>query len=182
MKNLFKVSAFALMCSMIYSCAESNIDELTSPTEANSHLKVAPGGGEEAVDPIIKPTSNGDFVKVTLANTTGEVFYMWRFENRWRHVVSPMTWDGLFTSPKSFRYSFLSFSELTTFTGIGIGSPLYADNDLKQDNYTQKIYLREGNLLRWIPNLAIYNQYKFNNSAIHPINGTAGYTIGSDIN
>ena len=179
MKNSLKFSALVVLAFSL-SCSEretsfpetNSVNSLTN-TETFTSLR--------SIDPIIRRTQNGDFVKVTLVNTTGEVFFLWRFENKWRHVAFPMTWDGLFTSPKSFRYSFLSFEELITFTGIGIGRPLYPDNDLKQDNYTQKIYLREGSLLRWIPNLAIYNQYKFNNNAISQINGTAGYTVGSDI-
>ncbi len=99
------------------------------------------------------------------------------FENKLRYIQSPMTLYGLFNIT-SGEIATISPSHLST---VERGADLTPDNDLKQDIYTNKIYMREGNVLRYIPNLAVYNKYRFNNSAVKKIYGTSGYVIGSNI-
>lgn len=115
---------------------------------------------------------NGNFVRNPATN---QIFFM--FENKLRYIQSPMTLYGLFNIT-SGEIATVSPSNLST---VERGADLTPDNDLKQDNYTNKIYMREGNTLRYIPNIGIYNKYRFNNNAVKKINGTSGYTIGSDI-
>ncbi|ASK30843.1 hypothetical protein CEY12_12290 [Chryseobacterium sp. T16E-39] len=115
---------------------------------------------------------NGNFVRNPI---TGEVFFM--FENQLRYIQSPDTLFGLFNISNADIFDVSS----TNLSTVKKGKDLTPDNDLKQDNYTLKIYMREGNTLRWIPNSTIYNKYRFNNNAVRKINGTGGYIIGSDI-
>ncbi|ASW75715.1 hypothetical protein IQ37_01445 [Chryseobacterium piperi] len=115
---------------------------------------------------------NGNFVRNP---STDEVFFM--FENELRYIQSPDTLFGLFNIRNSDIFN-VSSSDLST---VKKGKDLTPDNDLKQDNNTLKIYMREGNTLRWIPNSTIYNKYRFNNNAVRKINGTSGYIIGADI-
>ncbi|AZB24502.1 MAC/perforin domain-containing protein [Chryseobacterium bernardetii] len=115
---------------------------------------------------------NGNFVRNPVTN---QIFFM--FENKLRYIQSPMTLYGLFNIT-SGEIATISPSHLST---VERGADLTPDNDLKQDIYTNKIYMREGNVLRYIPNLAVYNKYRFNNSAVKKIYGTSGYVIGSNI-
>lgn len=115
---------------------------------------------------------NGNFVRNPVTN---QIFFM--FENKLRYIQSPMTLYGLFNIT-SGEIATISPSNLAT---VERGADLTPDNDLKQDHYTNKIYMREGNVLRYIPSIAVYNKYRFNNSAVRKIFGTNGYIIGNDI-
>ncbi|WP_415326341.1 hypothetical protein [Chryseobacterium sp. MMS23-Vi53] len=110
---------------------------------------------------------NGDFAKVTDQNPDGvvSVLYYVKFMGKWRHIDNIATWDGLFVN-KSFRYEFGSISSLSGSTQTAIGSPIYIDNGLLQNPNNGRIYFREGNTLRWIPSMEIFNQYHFNPNAV----------------
>ncbi|NML56307.1 hypothetical protein [Chryseobacterium cheonjiense] len=110
---------------------------------------------------------NGDFAKVTDQNPNGlvSVLYYVKFMGKWRHIDNQATWDGLFID-KSFRYDFGSISSLSVSTQTEIGSPIYIDNGLLQNPNNGRIYFREGNTLRWIPSMEIFNQYHFNPNVI----------------
>lgn len=115
---------------------------------------------------------DGDFVR---NRYTGEVFFI--FENRLRYIQSPMTLFGLFII-KNTNIRDVNPSEIS---GMLLGSDLTPDNDLRQDVRTNKIYLREGNILRYIPNRYIYDKYKFNDNAVRRIRGIGEYVIKEDI-
>ncbi len=105
---------------------------------------------------------NGDFAKV---NDHGNILYYVKFMEKWRHIDNQATWDGLFVN-KSFKYEFGSISSLSGSTQTEISSPIYIDNGLLQNPNNGRIYFREGNTLRWIPSMAIFNQYHFNPNAV----------------
>lgn len=84
--------------------------------------------------------SDGNFV---INKFNGDVYFI--FENKLRYIQSPMTVFGLFNiSSADIRDVYP-----TEISGIERGLNLPPDNDLKQDAYTKKIYLREGKTLRW---------------------------------
>ncbi|TZG00133.1 hypothetical protein FW781_09455 (plasmid) [Chryseobacterium panacisoli] len=172
MKKLFFASVLAILATSCSNDESENI-ALQVPAEAVSNQTQAKGVIEPA------PSKNGDFIKVT---ENGNVFYCFLFRGSWRHVDSEMTWNGLFTSPKTFRYTFNSFNEATVLTRKGFDNPLFADNGLIRDATTGKIYFREGNTLRWIISMEIFNAYKFNMAAVQNVNDISNYTVLSDIN
>ncbi|MCS3868610.1 hypothetical protein J3D55_001526 [Chryseobacterium ginsenosidimutans] len=114
------------------------------------------------------PSNNGDFVK-TYYNPPGSsinlTMYYVKFQGVWRHIDSQVTWDGLFAD-HTFRYEFPSIETMVDVTQTSVGGPIYADNGLLQNPTTGEIFFREGNTLRWIPSMAIFNQYKFNPAAV----------------
>lgn len=169
MKNLFIIS---ILLFSFFSCTRESNEELNYSVSNNLMQNKDP-------NPTILPSTNGDFIKVT---NNGQIYYCFRFMGQWRHVSSPLTWNGLFTSPKFFRYSFNSFEEAVVMTGKGFSSPLLPDNGLINDVTTGKLYFREGNDLRWIPNMTICNNYKFNINVRQNVNSVSSYNILSDLN
>ncbi|MCS4303253.1 hypothetical protein [Chryseobacterium sp. BIGb0232] len=171
MKKIICASFLALLT---LSCSNDDNENtvLTSPTISTTQSQAK--GVREPIS-----SKNGDFIKVT---ENGNVYFCILFRGSWRHVASEMTWNGLFTSPKTFRYTFNSRMEATVLTAKGFDSPLLADNGLIHDVTTGKIYFREGNTLRWIVSMEIFNAYKFSMAAVQNVNNISNYTILSDIN
>lgn len=171
MKKLFFAAVFAILATSCSNDDNENFAQAPSETPAGQIL------AKGVIEPL--PSKNGDFIKIT---ENGNVFYCFLFRGSWRHIDSEMTWNGLFTSPKSFRYNFNSFQEAQVMTRKGFDNPLFADNGLIRDTTTGKIYLREGNTLRWIVSMEIFNAYQFNMAVVQNVNSISSYTILSDIN
>ncbi|WP_261510081.1 hypothetical protein [Chryseobacterium paludis] len=160
---------------LITSCSEREDalianDQSSSITNTNFQMK--------APIETNRPSQNGDFIKVT---DNGNVLYCIKFDGVWRHIDSPMTWNGLFVSSKTFRYEFSSIQDATFATRTYFGDPLLADNGLVQDNSTGKIYFREKNYLRWIPSMDLFNKYKFNPEAVQHVSSISGYIVNPDL-
>lgn len=105
---------------------------------------------------------NGDFAKVV---DNGHVLYYVKFTGKWRHIDNIATWDGLFIN-KAFKYDRPSIKSLADYTQTGIGSPIFIDNGLLQNPNNGRIYFREGNTLKWIPSMQLFEQYHFNPNAV----------------
>ncbi|WP_294280480.1 hypothetical protein [uncultured Chryseobacterium sp.] len=162
-----KLVLLATFFIIVHSCSDRedliadqsglNNKSLNSTSELN--LKTAPPS------PYI--ANNGDFAKVVDTNSNGltSVLYYVKFMGKWRHIDNQATWDGLFVN-KSFKYEFPSVSSLTGSTQTETTTPIYIDNGLLQNPNNGRIYFREGNTLRWIPSMSIFNQYHFNPNAV----------------
>lgn len=128
-------------------------------------------------------SNNGDFVKTYYSppgSSVNYTMYYIKFQGYWRHIDSPMTFDGLFTD-HTFRYEFPSIQTMVEVTQTSVGAPIYADNGLLQNPNTGEIFFREGNNIRWIPSMAIFNQYKFNPSVVIQTIHTSNYIRWPDL-
>ena len=142
---------------LIVSCS-SNDDLMDNQQNVDNSSKIT--AKDAPASPYL--AYNGDFAKV---NDHGNILYYVKFMGKWRHIDNEATWDGLFID-KVFRYDFGSINSLSVSTQTAIGSPIYIDNGLLQNPNNGRIYFREGNTLRWIPSMAIFNQYHFNPNAV----------------
>lgn len=111
---------------------------------------------------------NGDFIK----NTTNG-FYMFMFEGKLRHIDKDATLDGLFVDARGMSRGVTQ----QQINDIEVGDPLLIDNGLIQlpDG---KVFFREGNYVRHINSLPIFNLYRFNNRAIKGVSNLNAYIIG----
>lgn len=115
---------------------------------------------------------NGAFIK----NTTNGA-YMFMFEGKLRHIDKDATLDGLFVGARAMSRN-VSQQQIND---IEIGSPLLIDNGLLQLISDNRVFFREGNFIRYINSLPVFNMYRFSNKAIKRISNLNGYIIGPDI-
>lgn len=158
-----KILILPVLLMLSVSC--SNNDDLMDNRQTLDNVTSKSSAKDAPPSPYI--AYNGDFAKVTDQNPNGvvSVLYYVKFMGKWRHIDNQATWDGLFIN-KSFKYDLGSISSLSITTQTEIGSPIYIDNGLLQNPNNGRIYFREGNTLRWIPSMDIFNQYHFNPNAV----------------
>jgi hypothetical protein len=123
----------------------------------------------------------------------GKAYFV--FEGRPRHIESELTLRGLFinvnipTDINSYSYYSYYISTLPTdpllilygVAGQTLGLPLKANNGLVHHVQTGKIYFREGNVIRYIPSMEIFNKYHFNMAALTNVGSISSYSIGSNV-
>jgi len=161
-----KTLAYLLLLSISSSCApESDSTDFASQKADTSNLRK-----NVASKPAPYQINNGMFVRNV---DNGKIYIM--FELRRRYIESSMTLYGLFKNPTIYDYN---TSELS-FTIEG--APLKADNSLIVESSTGRVFLREGNVIRYIPSMDIYNLYKFNDNAKTYVSSISNYTIGTNV-
>lgn len=147
-----------IIITFLFSCNRSeDLEDISSSTNVNKTEK-----GSSASNPLF--FSNGMFLR-DISNRKVYVI----FEGKRRYIQSPLTLYGLFKNP---------YVENRSIFMDDLGKDLTPDNGLIQHTATGKIYLREGNVLRYIPNMEIFNLYHFNTNAITRLSDISNYTIG----
>ncbi|MDF2476824.1 MAG: hemolysin [Sphingobacterium sp.] len=111
---------------------------------------------------------NGDFIK-----NTSNGFYMFMFEGKLRHIDKDATLDGLFVGARGMSRGVTQ----QQINDIDVGNPLLIDNGLIQlpDG---RVFFREGNYVRHINSLPIFNLYRFNDRAIKRVSNLNAYIVG----
>ncbi|MCT4223148.1 hypothetical protein HZP43_12360 [Elizabethkingia anophelis] len=123
----------------------------------------------------LKEAFNGTFIHI---KDSKKVFFM--FEGEARYIQSLDTYNGIFNQNGLISRFYLPDE---SYLQVKIGKDLTPDCDFRRDITTNRLYLREGNVLMHINGSNILRIYNFNKSAVqHKINGTAGYIIGQEIN
>lgn len=152
---------------LITSCSNNDdiVDAVGNNAKTNNDgLAVKSKSGLEAKGAPIAPwiAFNGDFARVI---DNGNVMYYVKFTGKWRHIDKQATWDGLFID-KVFKYDRPSIKSLVEYTQTAVANPIFLDNGLLQNPNNGRIYFREGNTLKWIPSMKLFEQYHFNPNAV----------------
>ncbi|WP_184546834.1 hypothetical protein [Mucilaginibacter sp. FT3.2] len=152
----------------------------------NGHTDVSPPETLPAPDQLIqtlgyitKPLppaapKEGDFIR---NDNTGAVYIF--IEDKLRYIPNTDVLNGLFTFSGNILKHY-SADQLASLS-ISVGNPIITDNGLIEDSNNGRVYLREGNFLRWIYSLETLYLYHFNETIIQRKNGLAGYTVGDNI-
>lgn len=109
----------------------------------------------------------GTFIRYNMA-------IMWRFEGQWRWVRNIETLNNLFSG------IYIPPGNITHIISP-LGEYLEADCELIREFSTQKVFFREGRLIRHIYTLETLLFYHFNRSTIRNVNCLTGYVIGNQI-
>ncbi|MDR6943023.1 hypothetical protein [Mucilaginibacter pocheonensis] len=106
---------------------------------------------------------------------TGEIFIV--FEGKLRYIQTIETLNGLFVNAHDYIKDVLP-RVLSTYTRE---TPVSQVSGFVRYTPNQRVYLREGTLLRWISSIDIAHQYNFNLNIAENVTSLSGYTIGSPI-
>ncbi|KIO74877.1 hypothetical protein TH53_23930 [Pedobacter lusitanus] len=123
----------------------------------------------------LKEAFNGQFIHML---DSKKVFFM--LEGEARYIQSQDTYNGIFNQNGLISRIYLPDE---SYLQVKRGKDLTPDCDFRRDITTNRLYLREGNVLMHINGSTVMKVYNFNKNAVqHQINGTAGYVLGLEIN
>jgi hypothetical protein len=185
--SIIKKSTIAILIAVsIFGCSSTD-------NELKLIQAIDPdGGGGGGVGTVQSPISNLGGARVPsnlpdgLFFATGPAPYgkaYFVLEGQARHIQSILTLDGLFTNVniQADAYAYNAYTRYLEIHPEKIGNPLGPDNGLVHHTPTGRIYFREGNVIRYIPSMDVFNKYHFNMSALTNVISLHSYLVGDDV-